>query len=61
MLRLMLESLLSIIEVQSYMLYSHHNIWRDAQIRERTYHYYHHDSKGLNFAALIDDIKVQEP
>ncbi|KAJ4704285.1 Aspartate aminotransferase [Melia azedarach] len=36
---------------------NHHNIWRDAQIRERTYHYYHHDSKGLNFAALIDDIK----
>lgn len=36
---------------------NHHNIWRDAQIPGRTYHYYHPGSKSLDFAALIDDIK----
>ncbi|XP_024037899.1 aspartate aminotransferase, mitochondrial isoform X5 [Citrus clementina] len=36
---------------------NHHNIWRDAQIPERTYHYYDPDSKSLDFAALMDDIK----
>lgn len=51
-------SIFSVIEVQSYVSYSHHNIWRDAQIPGRTYHYYHPGSKSLDFAALIDDIKV---
>ena len=37
---------------------SHHNIWRDAQVPQRTYHYYHAESRGLDFAALMDDIKV---
>ncbi|KAH9736879.1 Aspartate aminotransferase [Citrus sinensis] len=50
-------SIFSVIEVQSCVLYSHHNIWRDAQIPERTYHYYDPDSKSLDFAALMDDIK----
>ncbi|XVE84369.1 hypothetical protein DITRI_Ditri17bG0006700 [Diplodiscus trichospermus] len=36
---------------------NHHNIWRDAHVPERTFHYYHPDSKGLNFAALMDDVK----
>ncbi|KAK2647494.1 hypothetical protein Ddye_014983 [Dipteronia dyeriana] len=36
---------------------NHHNIWKDAQVPERTFHYYDHDSKGLNFSALIDDVK----
>ncbi|KAK6785201.1 hypothetical protein RDI58_018656 [Solanum bulbocastanum] len=36
---------------------NHHNIWRDAQVPERTYHYYHAESKGLDFAAMMDDIK----
>ncbi|KAA0050410.1 aspartate aminotransferase [Cucumis melo var. makuwa] len=36
---------------------NHHNIWRDAQVPVRTYRYYHHDSKGLNFGAFMDDIK----
>ncbi|KAJ0028850.1 hypothetical protein Pint_35024 [Pistacia integerrima] len=36
---------------------NHHNIWRDAQVPAKNYHYYHPDSKGLNFSALIDDIK----
>ncbi|RVW40917.1 Aspartate aminotransferase, mitochondrial [Vitis vinifera] len=36
---------------------NHHNIWRDAQVPGRTFHYYHPDSKGLHFAALMDDIK----
>lgn len=51
-------SIFSVIEVQSCVLYSHHNIWRDAQIPERNYHYYDPDSKSLDFAALVDDIKV---
>lgn len=37
---------------------SHHNIWRDAHVPQRTYHYYHPESKGLDFAGLIDDVKV---
>ncbi|KAF3447987.1 hypothetical protein FNV43_RR08694 [Rhamnella rubrinervis] len=36
---------------------NHHNIWRDAHVPRRTFHYYNHNSKGLNFAALMDDIK----
>ncbi|MBA0786579.1 hypothetical protein Gotri_027360 [Gossypium trilobum] len=36
---------------------NHHNIWRDAQVPQKTYHYYHPESKGLDFAAMIDDIK----
>ncbi|MBA0649658.1 hypothetical protein Goklo_017200 [Gossypium klotzschianum] len=36
---------------------NHHNIWRDAQVPQKTYHYYHPESKGLHFAAMIDDIK----
>ncbi|KAL5806770.1 hypothetical protein ACOSQ4_029503 [Xanthoceras sorbifolium] len=36
---------------------NHHNIWRDAQVPERTFHYYDPDSKGLNFSSLIDDVK----
>ncbi|XP_034913602.1 aspartate aminotransferase, mitochondrial isoform X3 [Populus alba] len=36
---------------------NHHNIWRDALVPERTFHYYHPDSKGLNFSALMDDVK----
>lgn len=38
--------------------HSYHKIWRDALVPERTCHYYHPDSKGLNFAALLDDVKV---
>ncbi|CAN4105073.1 unnamed protein product [Withania somnifera] len=36
---------------------NHHNIWRDAHVPQRTYHYYHPESKGLDFAAMMDDIK----
>ncbi|KAK9088796.1 hypothetical protein Scep_027878 [Stephania cephalantha] len=36
---------------------NHHNIWRDARVPQRTYHYYHPESKGLDFASLMDDIK----
>lgn len=38
--------------------HSYHKIWKDALVPKRTYHYYHPDSKGLNFAALLDDVKV---
>ncbi|KAB1224594.1 Aspartate aminotransferase, mitochondrial [Morella rubra] len=36
---------------------NHHNVWRDAQVPQRTFQYYHPVSKGLNFAALVDDVK----
>lgn len=36
---------------------NHHNIWRDAHVPQRTYHYYHPESRGLHFAAMMDDIK----
>ncbi|OMP10773.1 Aspartate/other aminotransferase [Corchorus olitorius] len=35
----------------------HHTIWRDAQVPQKTYHYYHPESRGLDFAAMMDDIK----
>ncbi|PIA33977.1 hypothetical protein AQUCO_03900093v1 [Aquilegia coerulea] len=36
---------------------NHHNIWRDALVPQRTFHYYHPETKGLDFASLMDDIK----
>ncbi|XP_057742058.1 aspartate aminotransferase, mitochondrial-like isoform X1 [Arachis stenosperma] len=36
---------------------NHHNIWRQAQIPVKTFHYYDPDTKGLDFDALINDIK----
>lgn len=36
---------------------NHHNIWRDANVPQRTFHYYHPESKGLDFASLMDDVK----
>lgn len=41
-----------------YFFISHHNIWRDAQVPQRTFHYYHPESRGLDFAGLMDDVKV---
>ncbi|KAL5974733.1 hypothetical protein ACLOJK_031404 [Asimina triloba] len=38
---------------------NHHNIWRDAQVRQRTFRYYHPESKSLDFAALLADVKVK--
>ncbi|KAJ9185463.1 hypothetical protein P3X46_005101 [Hevea brasiliensis] len=35
----------------------YHNIWRDAQVPPSTFRYYHPDLKGLNFTALMDDVK----
>ena len=40
--------------------HSHHNIWRDAQVPQRTFHYYHPETRGLDFASLMDDIKVSK-
>lgn len=42
-----------------FSFHSHRNIWGDAHVPDRTFHYYHPDSKGLNFVALMDDVKVQ--
>ncbi|KAJ8438195.1 hypothetical protein Cgig2_001913 [Carnegiea gigantea] len=36
---------------------NHHNIWRDAHVPQKTYHYYHPESRGLDFSAMMDDIK----
>jgi aspartate aminotransferase len=36
---------------------NHHNIWKDAQVPQKTYHYYHPETKGLDFSALMDDVK----
>ncbi|KAL0354028.1 UNVERIFIED_CONTAM: Aspartate aminotransferase, mitochondrial [Sesamum angustifolium] len=36
---------------------NHHNIWRDAHVPQRTFHYYHPQSRGLDFASMMDDIK----
>ncbi|XAR49534.1 Aspartate transaminase [Bertholletia excelsa] len=36
---------------------NHHNIWRDAGVPQRAFHYYHPESRGLDFAAMMDDIK----
>ncbi|WZY90110.1 hypothetical protein YC2023_046845 [Brassica napus] len=36
---------------------NHHNIWRDAQVTQKTYHYYHPETKGLDFSGLMDDVK----
>ncbi|KAL3027175.1 hypothetical protein AAZX31_03G034700 [Glycine max] len=36
---------------------NHHNIWRQAEIPVKTFHYYHPDTKGLDFAALLNDVK----
>ncbi|KAF8397143.1 hypothetical protein HHK36_016050 [Tetracentron sinense] len=50
---------LSTVEICSSALRSHHNIWRDAQVPQRIFHYYHPESKGLHFSALMDDVKVK--
>lgn len=36
---------------------NHHNIWRDANVPQRTFHYYHPETRGLDFASLMDDVK----
>ncbi|KAG5053923.1 hypothetical protein JHK85_006433 [Glycine max] len=39
---------------------NHHNIWRQAEIPVKTFHYYHPDTKGLDFAALLNDVKNRQ-
>ncbi|CAL9184739.1 unnamed protein product [Musa hybrid cultivar] len=36
---------------------NHHNIWRDACVPQRTFRYYHPETRGLDFASMMDDIK----
>ncbi|XP_054783172.1 aspartate aminotransferase, mitochondrial-like isoform X1 [Prosopis cineraria] len=36
---------------------NHHNIWRQAGIPVKMFHYYHRDTKGLDFSALMADVK----
>ncbi|MCL7048392.1 hypothetical protein MKW94_005144 [Papaver nudicaule] len=36
---------------------NHHNIWRDAQVPQQTFRYYHPETKGLDFANLMEDLK----
>ena len=42
------------------LMNSHHNIWKDAEVPQKTYHYYHPETKGLDFSALMDDVKVSK-
>ncbi len=37
---------------------SHHNIWRDAHVPQHTFRYYDPATKGLDFAGLMEDVKV---
>ncbi|KAJ4982026.1 hypothetical protein NE237_032863 [Protea cynaroides] len=36
---------------------NHHNIWRDAQVPQKTFHYYLPKTKGLDFESLMVDIE----
>ncbi|AQK70298.1 glutamate-oxaloacetic transaminase3 [Zea mays] len=36
---------------------NHHNIWRDAQVPQKTFTYYHPESRGLDFSGLMNEIK----
>ncbi|CAN1134205.1 Aspartate aminotransferase, mitochondrial, partial [Linum perenne] len=36
---------------------NHYNIWTNASVPTRIYRYYHPHSKGLDFAALMNDVK----
>ncbi|KAK7264379.1 hypothetical protein RJT34_31988 [Clitoria ternatea] len=36
---------------------NHHNIWRDAGVPMKTFRYYYPETRGLDFAGLMDDIK----
>ncbi|VFQ64432.1 unnamed protein product [Cuscuta campestris] len=36
---------------------NHHNIWRDANVTQKTYRYYHPESRGLDFTGMLEDIK----
>ncbi|CAN1134207.1 Aspartate aminotransferase, mitochondrial, partial [Linum perenne] len=38
---------------------NHYNIWTNASVPTRIYRYYHPHSKGLDFAALMNDVKVK--
>ncbi|GJN19414.1 hypothetical protein PR202_gb06692 [Eleusine coracana subsp. coracana] len=35
----------------------HHNIWRDANVPQNKFTYYHPESRGLDFSGLMTDIK----
>lgn len=37
---------------------NHHNIWRDAGVEFVEYKYYKPETCGLNFEAMMDDLKV---
>ncbi|GJM90699.1 hypothetical protein PR202_ga07004 [Eleusine coracana subsp. coracana] len=36
---------------------NHHNIWRDANVPQNKFTYYHPESRGLDFSGLMSDIK----
>lgn len=42
----------------SFFFHSHHNICKQAGIPVQMFHYYNADTKGLDFSALMDDVKV---
>ncbi|OIW05980.1 hypothetical protein TanjilG_11667 [Lupinus angustifolius] len=36
---------------------NHHSIWRDAGVPLKTFRYYYPESRGMDFAGLMEDIK----
>ncbi|CAN6225437.1 unnamed protein product, partial [Urochloa humidicola] len=36
----------------------HHNIWRDAQVSQKTFTYYHPKPTGLDVSGMMNGIKM---
>lgn len=41
-------------------VYSHHNIFRDANVNQHTYRYYLASTRGLDLEGLKEDLKVRD-
>jgi len=37
---------------------NHHNIWRDANVPQKSYRYYNPATRGLDFDGFMEDVKV---
>lgn len=37
---------------------NHHNIWRDANVEQDTFRYYHPETRGLDFEGMVEDMKA---
>ena len=41
-----------------WLCFSHHNIFKDAGVKQFTYRYYKPSTRGLDFDGLKEDLKV---